>query len=251
MKILIAILALALAVPTADAAIISTTKQKKLPVIADAYINDDLTTIGFFITSAPTLDAYDIWARIEDEDGDEVAEFFVHSQQLRHKESKLGSAAYGINVRDIVKYEGEGTYEMTIFACPANLRQPLEKTCGFAKKTFEYAEAPDLPAIAKISFTKTFSTATLTLDEEPSELVHLYYGIMKESGGPIVDVGLTSKKTTKITDLKKNLEFYGTGTYTLEFYVCSQDATSISSYCNKTSKKINFTSSKKPQGFIR
>lgn len=138
MRLLALAIALLIAVPSADAAVIATTKQKKLPVISNAHMNGDLRGFRFDVTKAPTTFAYDVWARIEDKRADTVAEWFVKSMKLRHRAKKVKTAAFEADVRSILAFEDPGTFVLTLFVCPANLREPNRTACASSSTTFQY-----------------------------------------------------------------------------------------------------------------
>ncbi len=138
-SLLIALVLLAPSVPTADAAVIASTKQKKLPTIADAYVEDDLQGFGFGIVRAPTTNAYDVWARLTNDRGRTVAKWFVGSMKFRRRSETIDGARFSGDLRDILEFTQNGTYELTLFACPANLKRPTETACASTKTSFDYA----------------------------------------------------------------------------------------------------------------
>lgn len=132
MRFLAVLVSLAILAPSADAAVIATTKQKKLPVIEKAFVSDDWQRFGFAIVSAPTTQAYDVWARIAGPRNRKVGEWFVRSMKLRSRTSKPTSAEFSGNLADLLEYSKAGTYVLTLFACPANADKPNEKSCANA-----------------------------------------------------------------------------------------------------------------------
>ncbi len=132
MRLLASLLLLVIAIPSADAAVIAATKQKNLPTIGSAYVNDDLNGFGFVVTKAPTTQAYDTWARITGGRNQEVAEWFVKSMKLRSRAKKLAKPDFKGDIADILFYTKPGTYVLTLFACPANTNDPTEKGCAHA-----------------------------------------------------------------------------------------------------------------------
>lgn len=138
MKLLSALVAFAVLVPSADAAIVSTTKQKKLPTLVEARVSEDLREFGFDVKKAPTTNAYDIWGRLVNRRGEVVAEWFVKSMKLRHRSTTKKHAAFRSNLAQILAFEKPGTYVFTLFACPANLREPSTPACASTSTTFEF-----------------------------------------------------------------------------------------------------------------
>lgn len=138
MKILSLLIAFVLLVPSADAAVMSTTKQKTLPVIANVYVSDDMQSFGFDVVKAPTTNAYDVWGRLTNARGVIVGEWFIRSMKFRKRTEKVAKASFKGNLRDALAFEKDGTYEFTMFGCPANLKKPKEKACASATKTIEY-----------------------------------------------------------------------------------------------------------------
>ena len=137
--LLSALLALALlAPPSAEAAVIATTKQKKLPTIENAYVDQDLKGFRFDVKKAPTTKAYDVWARVENARGGIVAEWFVKSMKLRHRSKLTKLAAFESDLKGMLAFEDAGTYVLTLFACPANLREPGRVACASASTPFEF-----------------------------------------------------------------------------------------------------------------
>ncbi len=132
MKIISLLIALVLFVPAADAAVMASTKQKKLPVIANAHVGDDWKTFGFDVTKAPTTDAYDVWGRITGVRNKAVGEWFVRSMKLRSRNGKTSHAEFTGNLADTLAYSRPGTYQLTLFVCPANANKPTEKSCAHA-----------------------------------------------------------------------------------------------------------------------
>lgn len=140
MKLLAAIVALALFVPSADAAIIRSTKQKKLPTIANVRVEDDLGGFSFDIVKAPALDAYDVWGRLKNGRKKVAGEWFVRSMRFRTRSAKLDDATFDGDLSDILRYSGEGAYEFTVFACPANVGKPTVTACATATETITFAK---------------------------------------------------------------------------------------------------------------
>ncbi len=138
MKLLSILVALSLLVPSADAAVISTTKQKKLPTIANAHVEASLRGFQFDVVKSPTTYAYDVWMRLENERGKKMGEWFVKSMKLRHRSKTIKSAAFKTNVADLLYFERSGTYVLTIFVCPANLREPNRVGCATTHTTVEF-----------------------------------------------------------------------------------------------------------------
>lgn len=144
MKIFISCLFLfILVIPSADAAVISTTKQKKLPTIANARVEAGLKGFQFDVSKSPTTNAYDVWMRLENERGEKVGDWFVKSMKLRHRSKTIKKAAFKTNVADVLYFERSGTYVMTIFACPANLREPNRVGCATAHTTVDFVAEKD------------------------------------------------------------------------------------------------------------
>lgn len=138
MKLLSALVAFAILVPSADAAVIATTKQKKLPTLVEARVSGDLREFGFDVTKSPTTNAYDIWGRLANGRGEVVAEWFVKSMKLRHRSKTRKHAAFRADLGQILAFEKPGTYVLTLFACPANLRDPSTTGCASTSTTFEF-----------------------------------------------------------------------------------------------------------------
>ena len=136
MRILAALVALAVFIPSADAAVIATTKQKKLPVIEMAYVKDDLSGFGFEIAKAPTRHAYDVWMRVTGARNREIGEWFVTSMKLRAKNGKIAEADFAWNLGDVLEYSRAGTYQLTFYVCPANVDHPGEVACAHASAGF-------------------------------------------------------------------------------------------------------------------
>ncbi len=132
MKTLALLVALLASVPTADAAVIATTKQKALPVIENVRVSADGKSYGFDITKAPNTDAYDIWARITGARNKPEAEWFVRSMKLRTRAGKIAGATFAGSPLDMLAFSKKGTYQLTMFACPANANDPSEKSCAHA-----------------------------------------------------------------------------------------------------------------------
>lgn len=133
MKHLALVIALVLGIPSADAAVIATTKQKKLPVIENVRVAADGKTFGFDVKKAPNTDAYDIWARITGGRNRPEAEWFVRSMKLRTRAGIVADATFAGNPLDMLAYAKKGTYQLTMFACPANANDdPTEKSCAHA-----------------------------------------------------------------------------------------------------------------------
>jgi|GEM_PF-5102722 len=138
MKLLSALLAFAIFIPSADAAIIRSTKQKKLPTIANVQVEDDLGGFAFDIVKAPTIDAYDVWGRLTNGRKNIAGEWFVQSMRFRTRSAKLDEASFDGSLADILRYSGDGSYEFTVFACPANVRKPTTTACATAVKTITF-----------------------------------------------------------------------------------------------------------------
>ncbi len=137
MKLLALILALSLAVPTADAAVLATTKQKKLPVIENAYVGADLKTFGFEIAKAPTTNGYDVWAKVVGGRNKKIGQWFVKSMKLRTKSAKLPKAEFTSSLADVLAYSRPGTYVLTLFVCPSNVDRPTDIACANASTSFK------------------------------------------------------------------------------------------------------------------
>lgn len=137
------LIAFALLTPSSDAAIIATTKQKKLPTIANARVEANLRGFQFDIVQSPTMNAYDVWMRLENERGKKVGEWFVKSMKLRHRSKMIKKAAFNMNVADMLTFERFGTYALTIFVCPANLRTPNRVACATADTTVDFVTEND------------------------------------------------------------------------------------------------------------
>lgn len=132
MKTLLIAFLLSLACPTAEAAVIATTKQKKLPVIENVRVAADGKSFGFDVVKAPYTDAYDIWARITGSRNKPEAEWFVRSMKLRTRGGAVADATFPGSPLDMLAYSKKGTYQLTLFACPANANDPTEKSCAHA-----------------------------------------------------------------------------------------------------------------------
>ena len=138
MKLLSALVAFAVLVPSADAAVIATTKQKKLPTIAEARVSANLREFGFDVKKAPTTNAYDIWGRLANGRGEVVAEWFAKSMKLRHRSKTTKHVAIRSDLGQILAFDKAGTYVFTVFACDANLREPSTTGCASTSTTFEF-----------------------------------------------------------------------------------------------------------------
>ncbi len=137
MKLLAVILALVLAAPSADAAVLATTKQKKLPVIENAYVGADLKSFGFDIVKAPTTSGYDVWARVVGGRNKKVGQWFVKSMKLRTRNGKLPKAEFTTSLADMLAYSRPGTYVLTLFVCPSNVDRPTDIACANASTSFK------------------------------------------------------------------------------------------------------------------
>ena len=115
MKHVLAVLvAFVLLVPSADAAVIATTKQKTLPVIGDAYVAPDGKAFGFAVKKATTTQAYDVWVRIVGGRGKVAGEWFVRSTKLRTRTAKPGKMEFAGDVAGYLTYEKAGSYTFTL-----------------------------------------------------------------------------------------------------------------------------------------
>ncbi len=150
MKFLSFLLAVVLFIPSANAAVISTTKQKKLPVISNVLVNEGLKGFSFDVVKAPTLDGYDVWGRLVSESTSDritgrkaraTAEWLIKSMKLRTKKGLLKKADFKNNIGDFLKFAPDGPYEFTVFVCPSNLNKPTELACATAKKTITVGTA--------------------------------------------------------------------------------------------------------------
>jgi hypothetical protein len=140
MKLLAAIVALALFVPSADAAVIAATKVKKLPVIENVRVGIGLKGFGFDIASMPPVSKYDVWISIENARGKKVDEWYVGSVSARRGKKAPRTASFKTDVGDLIKYERDGTYSLTAYLCPPNLKKPNAKACAHGVTSVESAE---------------------------------------------------------------------------------------------------------------
>lgn len=139
MKLLALLVSFALFVPSADAAIIRSTKQKNLPVIANVRVDTDLEGVSFDVKKAPTLNSYDVWARLTNSRKRVTAEWFLGSMKFRTRGAgAVKEATFGVDLGDILAYSRGGAYELTIFACASNLKKPNAVGCANALTTIEY-----------------------------------------------------------------------------------------------------------------
>lgn len=221
-----------------------------LPMIDNLHIGDNFYGYGFDLVKVPSEEEFEIFATLERKGG-EINTWHLATQAFKFQGQAVGGAGYGGYLQTFLESYGEGTYTFSMHVCEKETLKPSPKLCNKVSKKFNYGGRPKLPAITNVSFAKDFSTATVKLSENPSAPLRIFYYISLGSGGPVIDAGLTSRKTTKIRSLRKDLEFYGPGKYTLRFSVCEQNATSATDYCSSMEKQINFTTTKKPQGFIR
>lgn len=132
MKTLALLLSLFVSIHTADAAVIATTKQKALPVIENVRVAPDGKSFEFDVKKAPNTDAYDIWARITGARNKPEAEWFVRSMKLRTRAGIVANPRFAGSPLEMLAYSKRGTYQLTMFACPANANDPSEKSCAHA-----------------------------------------------------------------------------------------------------------------------
>lgn len=140
MTFLTAILAAFLLLPSAQAAVIAATKEKKPPTIDNVRVENDMLRFGFDIVDVPGIGKYDVWAGIATARGKKVGDWFVSSFGIRRGKRAPTEAAFGMNLPDILRFAGEGKYTFTAYLCPANLKKPNGKGCSHATTLLEYAE---------------------------------------------------------------------------------------------------------------
>lgn len=137
MRILATAIALALLAPSAEAAVVSAGKQRALPTIANVRVERS-GGFRFDVKKTTTTDAYDIWGRLTDDDGEVVAEWFTGSMKFRSRAGgAVRRARFATDIADLLRFEKRGTYVFTVFACPANLREPTASGCATAEASIE------------------------------------------------------------------------------------------------------------------
>jgi hypothetical protein len=140
MKLLSAIVAFALFAPSADAAIIATTKVKKLPVIESVRVEQTLKGFRFDIKSMPPVSKYDAWISLTNKRGKKIDEWYVGSVSARRGKKAPRDATFTTDIGDLLRYEDAGTYALTAYLCPPNMKRPNATGCANASMTLEYAD---------------------------------------------------------------------------------------------------------------
>jgi hypothetical protein len=134
------LLALALFVPTADAAVIATTKAKDLPVIANLRAGEDLVGFSFDIERMPPVSKYDVWVGLSNERGKVVGQWYAGSIAARRGKRAPDRASFGTDLGDLLRYRDAGTYVLTAYACAPNLKRPNGTGCARASVAVEHGE---------------------------------------------------------------------------------------------------------------
>lgn len=140
MKLLAAIVALAFFVPSADAAIIATTKVKKLPVIESVRVEENLKGFRFDIKSMPPVSKYDAWISLTNKRGKKIDEWYVGSVSARRGKKAPRDATFTTDIGDLLRYEDAGKYVLTAYLCPPNMKRTNATGCANASMTLEYAD---------------------------------------------------------------------------------------------------------------
>lgn len=133
------VLSLALLAPSADAAVIASTKQKQLPVIGSLRVRSNMEGMSFAVKKAPSFDAYDVWARLADPRDRVAAEWLLASMKFRTRDGgAVKKTSFDADLREILAYARGGTYELTVFVCPPNIRKPNAAACANASTAIDH-----------------------------------------------------------------------------------------------------------------
>jgi hypothetical protein len=140
MKTLLLAIILSLACSPAEAAVIATTKQKKLPVIENVRVEEHLKGFRFDIASMPPVSKYDAWISLTGKRGKKIDEWYVGSVSARRGKKAPREAVFTTDIGDLLRYEDEGTYVLTAHLCTPNMKRPNAVGCANASMTLEYAD---------------------------------------------------------------------------------------------------------------